>query len=135
MRILVVEDDDDFGLVVVEHLIRRGHDVRSASNAPQALALVDTFAPDVVLVDIRLPIFDGNSIAAAIRGHWRPCPRLIALTSVVDLVDLALFDGALAKPATVAEVSVALTDSFLRSPAATLARAGTWPDDIEDTSP
>ncbi len=128
-----MEDDDDFGQVVIEHLVRLGHDVRQASNAPQALALVDAFAPDVTLIDIRLPIFDGNSIAAGIRAHWKPSPRLIALTGDVELVDTNLFDAWLAKPATVAAVSQALTESFLRTGTGMYKRPGSWPGDVEDT--
>lgn len=110
MRILVVEDDADFGLVVAEHLSRLGHDVQQASNAPQALALVDSFAPELVLLDILLPIFDGNNIAAAIHQHSSPRPRLVALTSLVDRADRTLFDSCLAKPATVRDVRHTLTD-------------------------
>lgn len=115
MRVLVVEDDPDFGQVVVDHLSQLGHEAEHASNAPQALGLVDSFAPDIVVVDIRLPIFDGNSVAAAIGEHWTPRPGLIAFTSVVELVDTSLFDAWLAKPATVADVAQTLTDSFLRA--------------------
>lgn len=127
----MVEDDHDFGEVVLEHLKRLGHVVKHANNAPQALSLIDGFAPDVVLVDIRLPIFDGNNIAGAVREHWTPRPRLIALTSMIDLVDTRLFDAWLEKPATVTAVSKALTDSFLRS--ATMDGAACF--DVEDTVP
>ncbi len=116
MRILVVEDDDDFAQVVAEHLVRLGHDVRHACNSPQALGQVDSFAPDLVLIDIRLPIFDGNNIAARVREYSSPCPRLIALTSAVDRVDMTVFDACIAKPTTVADIARALSDSFLRSP-------------------
>ncbi len=126
-----MEDDDDFGQVVIEHLVRLGHDVRRASNAPQALALVDSFSPDVVLIDIRLPIFDGNGIASAIRAHWKPRPRLIAFTAVIETVDTILFDAWLAKPTTVGAVSQALTESFLRSGTSTV--PGAWRDDVDDT--
>lgn len=118
MRVLLVEDDPDFGQVVVDHLGRMGHHAEHASNAPQALGLVDSFEPDIVVVDIRLPIFDGNSVAAAIGAHWTPRPGLIAFTSVVDEVDTSLFDAWLQKPATVAQVSTTLTDSLLRRAAA-----------------
>lgn len=133
MRILVVEDDHDFGHVVAEHLEARGHEVKLATNAPQALSVMDSFAPEVVLIDIRLPIFDGNNIAEAIRAGRTARPRLIALTSLVDLVDTDLFDAWLAKPTTVAEVSKALSDTFLST--ATSTAAGPWQDDAEDTHP
>lgn len=129
MRILVVEDDLDFGETVVEHLDRLGHVVKVASNAPQALAVVDTFAPDVVFIDICLPIFDGNAVAAAIRAQAAHRP-LIALTSVIDKADRQLFDACVAKPTTVGEVSRVLSAVLRRfaSPA-----GGRGFDDVEDT--
>jgi two-component system OmpR family response regulator len=130
MRILVVEDDLDFGDTVAEHLDRLGHEVRVASNAPQALALVDTFRPDVVFIDIGLPIFDGNSVAAAVREHSTPPPTLVALTAVIHSADVSLFDACIAKPTTVAEVERLLSSTLLRfgppGPAG-------WFDDVEDT--
>jgi DNA-binding response OmpR family regulator len=132
MRILVVEDDLDFGDTVVEHLDRLGHQVRVASNAPQALALVDTFQPEVVFIDIGLPIFDGNSVAAAIREHSTSPPCLLALTAVVHTADVSLFDACVAKPTTVADVSRVLSATLLRF--APQGEAGRF-DDVEDTRP
>ncbi len=132
MRILVVEDDLDFGDTMVEHLDRLGHEVQVASNAPQALALVDTFRPDVVFIDIGLPIFDGNSVAAAVREHSSSPPPLIALTSVIDTADAGLFDARVAKPATVAEVARVLSATLLRFAPPGIAG---WFEDIEDTHP
>lgn len=132
MRVLVVEDDIDFSTTLIEYLDRLGHEVRMASNAPQALALVDTFAPDVVFVDICLPIFDGNAVAAAIRVQAASHPRLIALTSVIDTADAELFDARITKPATVTEVSRVLSAALVRFGPPAEGRAF---DDVEDTSP
>lgn len=132
MRVLVVEDDLDFSAALVEHLDRLGHQVKVANNAPQALALVDTFAPDVVFIDIRLPIFDGNAVAAAIRAQESMRPRLVALTSVIDTADTELFDARVPKPATVAEVSRVLP-AALGSLGPVAAVRGF--EDVEDTVP
>jgi DNA-binding response OmpR family regulator len=132
MRILVVEDDLDFGDTVVEHLNRLGHEVQVASNAPQALALVDSFRPELVFIDIGLPIFDGNSVAAAIREHSTSPPCLVALSAVVHTADVSLFDACVEKPTTVAEVARLLSSTLLKfGPAG----AAGWFDDVEDTHP
>jgi two-component system OmpR family response regulator len=114
MRILVVEDDLDFGDTVVEHLVRLGHEVLVASNAPQALALIDTFRPEVVFIDIGLPIFDGNSVAAAIREHSTSPTSLVALTAVIHTAEAGLFDACVAKPTTVGDVERVLSATLLR---------------------
>jgi two-component system OmpR family response regulator len=133
MRILVVEDDFDFGNTVAEHMDSLGHEVQVASNAPQALASIDTFRPDLVFIDIGLPIFDGNSVAAAIRAHSTDCPRLVALTSVIDTADAELFDARVQKPATVGEAArvVSAVLQHFASPAADDPPS----DDAEDTHP
>jgi two-component system, OmpR family, response regulator len=132
MRILVVEDDFDFGNTVAEHMDSLGHEVRVANNAPQALALIDTFRPDLVFIDIGLPIFDGNSVAAAIREHATPCPRLIALTSVIDTADAELFDARVQKPATVGEAASVMSSVLTQfAPPA----ADESSDDAENTPP
>ena len=132
MRILVVEDDLDFSAILVEHLDRLGHEVKVANNAPQALALVDTFTPDVVFIDIRLPIFDGNAVAAAIRAQESRHPRLVALTSVIDTADAELFDVRVPKPATVAEVSRVLPAALGNLGPVGAVRGF---EDVEDTVP
>jgi DNA-binding response OmpR family regulator len=130
MRILVVEDDLDFSEALLDHLVRLGHEVKVASNAPQALALVDTFAPDVVFIDIALPIFDGNAVAAGVRDQSTSHPPLVALTSVIDTADGQLFDARIAKPATLADVSRVLSAVLFRFDPAS---AGREIDEFEDT--
>lgn len=130
MRILVVEDDLDFGSTVAEQVARLGHEVQVATNAPQALASIDAFRPDVVFIDIGLPIFDGNSVALAIRAHSTDCPRLVALTSIIDTANAELFDTRVQKPATVGEAARVLS-AVLKEFAAPDGSS----DDVDDTHP
>lgn len=112
MRVLLVEDEIDLAAEVVELLVSFGHDVRHVSNAPQALALIDSFEPEVVLLDIQLPVFDGNGIASDIRRHPHLRPRLVAFTAWVDHVEEGLFDAAVAKTSDVREMSRALVQAI-----------------------
>jgi two-component system CheB/CheR fusion protein len=67
LRVLVVEDE----LVTAESLalfLRSwGHEVSLASNGPDALGVVSTFQPEVVLLDIGLPNMDGYEFALRLR--------------------------------------------------------------------
>lgn len=94
----MVEDDDDLGQGIRELLDALGHEAVIATNGPRALHLVETFRPDVLLVDIVLPVFDGNLVAAAIRNRGVPAPRLIAMTGRKHSVLSHLFDDLLSKP-------------------------------------
>ena len=98
MRIVVAEDDADLAAGLAEFLQALGHEVVVASNAPRALNLVDTFRPDAMLIDIGLPIFDGNFIASSVRSNVARPPRLIAVTGQRAAVDTSLFDDFVPKP-------------------------------------
>jgi len=57
-RVLVVEDED--GYVVAENLENYGFDVRLATDGRAAVELAEEWRPDVVLLDIELPVMDGS---------------------------------------------------------------------------
>jgi CheY-like chemotaxis protein len=58
-----------------------GHDVRVVYNGRAALALAQSFRPDVALLDIGMPELSGYEIAARLRGEpWGETIQLFALT-------------------------------------------------------
>jgi len=82
-RILVVDDNRDAAESLRELLQLNGHEVRVAAHGTEALAHLDEFRADVVLLDIGLPRMDGFMVAHAIRARFAPSPRrprLVALT-------------------------------------------------------
>jgi CheY-like chemotaxis protein len=81
LRILVVDDNRDTAELTAELLATDGHEVRTAGDGPAALALIDGFHPQIVLLDIELPGMNGYELA----GHIRALPagrelRLVAVT-------------------------------------------------------
>jgi signal transduction histidine kinase/ActR/RegA family two-component response regulator len=87
-RVLVVDDNADCAQSLRDVLAMDGHEVRVARDGTAALATLDEFAADLVLLDVGLPRMDGYMVAHAIRarfgaghdhGHG-PRPRLVALT-------------------------------------------------------
>src|SRR5262245_2589147 len=80
-RILIVEDDPETLDGLNALLISAGHDVRASANVPAARWQLRTFSPEIILVDIGLPVFDGNELAAQVRGTFAPpMPLLVAVT-------------------------------------------------------
>ena len=59
VTIMVVEDDDASRDVMTRRLERRGYRVVVAVNGQEALAVAGTAAPDLILMDLGLPIMDG----------------------------------------------------------------------------
>ncbi|MDX2186251.1 MAG: response regulator [Opitutaceae bacterium] len=106
--VLVVEDDRASRQVIEMMLKRWGLVVRCVSTAEEALALIKTLKPTVVLMDVRLPGMDGMAATREIRqlALRVPVVALTANTSPQDRSDCleAGMDGFLAKPVQSAEL-------------------------------
>ncbi len=71
LRVLVAEDNE-FNAELLEQLLgRRGHRVRLARNGREALALADTGAFDLLLLDVHMPELDGFQVVQAVRERER----------------------------------------------------------------
>jgi CheY-like chemotaxis protein len=66
-RILIVDDNLDAAESIALFLQLEGHEVKSARDVMTALASVPVFAPQVVLLDIGLPVLDGYEVARRMR--------------------------------------------------------------------
>ncbi len=80
-RILVVDDNHDSALSLAMMLSIMGHETRTAHDGESALAIAESFLPDVVLLDIGLPKLNGYEVAQRIRENaWGQSMFLIAVT-------------------------------------------------------
>ena len=114
-RILIVDDSRDGGESLAMLLRVLGAEVSLAHSGRQALECVDTFRPDVVVLDIGMPGMDGYEVARRIRAN--PSNRnisLIALTGWGQDEDrrrsvAAGFNHHLVKPADIEQLRQLLT--------------------------
>jgi two-component system response regulator AtoC len=67
-RVLVVDDEENQRLVLRTLLKRQGYEVETAASGEEALQLVDTFGPDVVLTDVRMPKMGGLDLLATLQA-------------------------------------------------------------------
>lgn len=81
-RILVVEDNPDNSDLVVDVLTLRGHEVIQAANGREGVEMARARHPDLILMDISLPIMDGFAATEEIKSdpQLKPVP-VIALTA------------------------------------------------------
>jgi DNA-binding response OmpR family regulator len=85
-RILVVEDEPVINQAVTDRLRGSGYDVVQAWDGPGAVTQFAESAPDLVLLDVMLPGFDGHEVCRRIQGG-RPVPVLM-LTARDDEADV-----------------------------------------------
>jgi DNA-binding response OmpR family regulator len=85
-RVLVVEDDRVINQALSDRLEAEGYDVVRAWDGPGAVAAHDEHTPDLVLLDVMLPGFDGHEVCRRIQAE-RPVPVLM-LTARDDEADV-----------------------------------------------
>jgi len=66
-RILIVDDNQDAAESIAQYLLLEGHEVKTVGDGMQALACVPVFAPQIVVLDIGLPVLSGYEVAKRMR--------------------------------------------------------------------
>ena len=103
-RILVADDDPVGRELIREILESQGYQVTEAGDGADALAAIQANAPDLVLLDIQMPVLDGFGVIQALRRDERfHALTVLALTAFAMRGDrekamAAGFDGYIAKP-------------------------------------
>ncbi|HEY2414576.1 MAG TPA: ATP-binding protein [Pirellulaceae bacterium] len=79
-RILVVDDNVDAAQSLAMLLRLRGHDVQTAFGGPQALEAAKNDVPELVFLDIGMPVMDGYEVARGLRAQFGSEVTIVALT-------------------------------------------------------
>ena len=117
-RILVVEDTEDNRRILRDLLTRAGFELIEAADGESGVSMAMTHRPDLILMDIQLPVLDGYEAARRIRAnpdtHSIP---IIAVTSYALSGDetkaiAAGCDGYVAKPFSPRKI-LAMVQEFL----------------------
>jgi len=77
-RILIIEDNEKNLYLLTFLLVKNGYTVDSASEGPTGIAKASAQPPDLILLDIQLPLMDGYAVAQALRQ--------VAVLSAVPIV-------------------------------------------------
>ncbi len=89
-KILVIDDNKINRAVVVNYLQELGFDISEASNGQQALVKVESLQPDLILLDLVMPVMDGFETTKALRNN----PQFQDLPIIVISAN-AMFDAQL----------------------------------------
>ena len=83
-KVLVVDDELEVRQILQEFLAHRGYEVYAAESGPEALNALDTFKPDVVLLDVLMPGMDGVETLKRIVA-LQPTLPVIMVTANADV--------------------------------------------------
>jgi two-component system cell cycle response regulator DivK len=118
-KILVVEDNAVSAELIREILSGRGYEIIEAYDGRQALEKIEETEPDLVLLDIQLPILDGFAVLSQVRQNPRFANLcVVAVTAMVMKEDRekglrAGFDAYIGKPVDAAALRLEV-DQLLR---------------------
>lgn len=80
---VVVEDDTDLQFLYRSKLEKDGFEVSVANNGLEGLTLIEQLRPDIVLLDLLMPVMGGSEMLAHLRAkRWGSDVRVIILTNI-----------------------------------------------------
>jgi two-component system, OmpR family, KDP operon response regulator KdpE len=100
-RVLVVDDEASIRLALTRALSARGYEVEAAVDGQEALAIFESFSPDLVVLDLNMPELDGFGVCKKLRT-WSSVPIIVLSvredeSDKVEALDLGA-DDYLTKP-------------------------------------
>ena len=81
--VLVVDDDDTVAAVVLSYLERAGYSTRHVGDGPAAVESVRDKLPDLVVLDVMLPGFDGLEVCRRVHAQHPQLP-IVMLTALAE---------------------------------------------------
>lgn len=82
-KIAVIEDEPSIRTLYKTKLELSGFTVQTANNGIEGLALIESFQPDLMLLDIRMPEMNGDEMLMKVREHeWGADVRVVILTNI-----------------------------------------------------
>jgi DNA-binding response OmpR family regulator len=119
-KVLIVDDEPNIVLSLEFLMKQQGYETRVARDGDEALAEVERFRPDLVLLDVMLPRRDGFEVCERLRADGWSQLRILMLTAKGRDVEiekgLALgADGYVTKPFSTAELVARVADMLPRA--------------------
>ena len=90
-KILIVDDEPDILKIVTYRLGKAGYEIIAAADGQKGLDLIKEQKPDLVLLDLRLPVLDGDEVCKQVKADDKlkdiPVILLTATSSVNKIAD------------------------------------------------
>jgi CheY-like chemotaxis protein len=99
--VLVVDDDADLRELLVVLLSAEDLDVATAGNGQEALAAMATRRPDLIVLDMKMPVMDGWELCRRLDATQDDRPPILVMTAAYDPAARAAevhADGSIGKP-------------------------------------
>ena len=116
IRLLLVDDETQFLNAIARRLRKRGFEVTTATNGPEAIEIARKEKFDIALLDLKMPNMDGGEVLKALKKEHRFLEAIIltghgSLESAVELTKLGAFSY-LPKPYELDKLLETITDAY-----------------------
>ena len=116
IKLLIVDDETRFLNAIAQRLTKRGFDVRTASNGPEAIALARDEKFDIALLDLKMPGMDGGQVLRIFKEEHQFLEAIMltghgSLESAVELTKVGAFSY-LPKPYELEKLIQVLKDAY-----------------------
>jgi two-component system KDP operon response regulator KdpE len=116
-NILVVDDEAQITRVLKTTLSSQGYGIRTAADGNQALHEMETWSPDLVITDLRMPNMDGLELCRQIRAHSR-VPIIVLSVKGEEAIKVEALDAGaddyVTKPFSIKELLARVRAAFRR---------------------
>lgn len=92
-KILVIDDDEDIRELLSYNLTKENYDVKLAENGLQGLEMAREFLPEVILIDIMMPIMDGIQAGKAIKSELKNTHLIYLTAREEEYSEVAAFEA------------------------------------------
>jgi CheY-like chemotaxis protein len=93
-RVLIVDDDDELAEVLRQALGESGYAVATVRHGAAALEMIEHIQPDLILLDLTMPIMDGWSFVQQYRRSGKAAGRIVLLTGHPNVREISQSLGA-----------------------------------------
>jgi len=88
-KVLVIEDEDGIRKFV-KRVLEADYDVHLAANGQEGLQRAQAIRPDIILLDLRMPVLDGLSVLAQLKANRQTSAVPVVIVSVQGETDMLL---------------------------------------------
>ena len=82
INVLMVDDEPTYGKLVKRRLEREGFHLLQVNNGVEAQEILKSYTPDVLIVDLMMPLMDGRQFLKWFRNEWKGEQPALLMTAV-----------------------------------------------------
>ena len=85
MKKILVAEDNDSNYMLMTFILKKHYEFERARNGQEAVDMVDTMKPDMVMMDLKMPVMDGLEATRRIKAKYPDLPVVVLTANAFDV--------------------------------------------------